>query len=344
MEFTARVIADYLKGELEGNPDVKVNAFTKIEEGKPGTLTFLANPKYEKYLYETEADIVIVNKSQPVTGRVKSTLIKVDDAYGAFATLLELYHASVPEKTGREEPAYVASSALLGEGVFVGVFSCIAEHARIGNQVKIHRQVYIGENVKIGDRTVLYPGVKVYRDCVIGCDCILHSGAVVGADGFGFAPQSGADFKKIPQIGNVVIEDRVEIGANTCIDRATIGSTILRRGVKLDNLIQVGHNVEIGENTVIASQSGISGSSKIGPNCMIAGQVGIAGHIVIAEGTKIGAQSGLNSSVKEPNRAIMGTPAFDYTGYMKSSVIIRKLPELTKRIDELEKKTAVNNG
>ncbi|MDR1667773.1 MAG: UDP-3-O-(3-hydroxymyristoyl)glucosamine N-acyltransferase [Bacteroidales bacterium] len=338
MEFTARAIADYLKGEIEGDPDVKVNAFAKIEEGKPGTLSFLANPKYGKYLYETDASIVIVNKSQPVSGRVKATLVKVDDAYRSFAVLLELYNAGVPEKTGREAPVSVSPSAQLGEGIFIGAFSCIAEHACIGNHVKIHQQVYIGENVKIGDRTVLYPGVKVYRDCVIGSDCVLHSGAVIGADGFGFAPAAGSDFKKIPQTGNVVMEDKVEIGANTCIDRATIGSTILRRGVKLDNLIQVGHNVEIGENTVIASQSGISGSSKIGANCMIAGQVGLAGHIAIAEGTKIGAQSGLNASIKEPGRTIMGSPAFDYTGYLKSSVIFRKLPELAKKIDELSKK------
>ncbi|MDR3094471.1 MAG: UDP-3-O-(3-hydroxymyristoyl)glucosamine N-acyltransferase [Bacteroidales bacterium] len=338
MEFTAQLIADFIKGEIAGDANVTVSSFAKIEEGRPGSLSFLANPKYEKYLYETASSIVIVNKAQKITNSVNATLIKVDDAYMAFASLLELYHSSLPEKTGREEPVSVAASAQLGKDVFLGAFSCIGENACIGDGVKIHPQVYIGENVRIGDRTVLYPGVKVYRGCVIGSDCVLHAGVVIGADGFGFAPQTGADFKKIPQIGNAVIEDRVEIGANTCIDRATMGSTIIRRGVKLDNLIQVGHNVEIGENTVIASQTGISGSTKVGANCMLAGQVGLAGHLTIADGTKIGAQSGLNSSVTEPESTIMGTPAFGYKDWLRSSIIFKQLPNMKRKIDELDKK------
>ncbi len=337
MEFTASMIADFLHGEVEGDPEIKVSTFAKIEEGKPGALSFLANPKYEKYLYETDSSIVIVNKTQKTERPVKCTLIRVDDAYQSFASLLELYASTQKEKSGREEPVSVAASAVLGENIFIGAFSYIAENARIGNNVKIHQQVFIGENVSIGDNTVLHPGVKIYRDCVIGKDCVLHSGAVIGADGFGFAPQSDADYKKVPQIGNVVIEDRVEIGANTCVDRATMGSTIIRRGVKLDNLIQVAHNVEIGENTVIASQTGISGSCKVGKNCMFAGQVGLAGHISIADGTKIGAQSGLNSSIKQPNRTILGSPAIDYQDCLKSYVITRNLPELKKKVDELEK-------
>ncbi|MDR1863963.1 MAG: UDP-3-O-(3-hydroxymyristoyl)glucosamine N-acyltransferase [Bacteroidales bacterium] len=338
MEFTARIIADYLKGEIEGDPEAKVSAFAKIEEGRPGALSFLANPKYEKYLYETRSSIVIVGKAQTVARPVSGTLIRVDDPYRSFAALLELYASAREEKTGREEPVSVAPSAKLGEDIFIGAFSCIGENASIGNRVKIHQQVYIGENVRIGDRTVLYPGVKIYRDCVVGADCVLHAGAVVGADGFGFAPQTGSDYKKVPQIGNAVIEDRVEIGANTCIDRATMGSTIIRKGVKLDNLIQVGHNVEIGENTVIASQTGISGSCRIGKNCMFAGQVGLAGHITVADGTKIGAQSGLNSSIKEANRTVMGSPAVDYADCMRSYVIVRQLPAIKKRLDELERK------
>ncbi|MDR1673397.1 MAG: UDP-3-O-(3-hydroxymyristoyl)glucosamine N-acyltransferase [Bacteroidales bacterium] len=340
MEFTARIIADFLKGDIEGDPDVKVSAFAKIEEGHPGTLSFLANPKYEKYLYETASSIVLVNRTQPVVMPVKSTLIKVDDAYRAFASLLELYASAQQAKTGREEPVFIAPSAKLGDQLFIGAFTYIAENARIGDNVIIHPQTYIGENVRIGDNTVLYAGVKIYHDCEIGNNCVLHSGVVVGADGFGFAPQQDGIYKKIPQIGNVVIEDRVEIGANTCIDRATMGSTVIRKGVKLDNLIQVAHNVEIGENTVIASQTGISGSCKIGKNCMLAGQVGLAGHISIADGTKIGAQSGLNSSIEEPNRNIIGTPAFDYKDCLRSYVIIRQLPAMKKRLDDLERKAS----
>jgi len=343
MEFKAGMIADFLQGTVEGDPNVTVSTFAKIEEGHAGALSFLANPKYEKYLYETASSIVIVNKTQKLEHPVKCTLIRVDDAYKSFASLLEWYSSSQQEKTGREDPVSVAASATFGENIFIGAFTYISENAKIGNHVKIHQQVFIGDNVTIGDNTILYPGVKIYKDCKIGNDCVIHSGVVIGADGFGFAPQNDADFRKVPQIGNVVIEDRVEIGANTCIDRATIGSTIIRRGVKLDNLIQVGHNVEIGENTVIAAQTGIAGSSKVGKNCMFAGQVGLAGHITVADGVKIGAQSGLNSSIKQPDSTIMGTPAMDYQDWLKSYVVVRRLPDLKKKVDEMEKHLRMTN-
>ena len=343
MEFKAGMIADFLHGEVEGEHNATVSTFAKIEEGHAGALSFLANPKYEKYLYETASSVVIVNKTQQLEHPVKCTLIRVDDAYRSFAALLEMYSASQQEKTGCEEPVSVAKSATLGENVFIGSFTYIAENVNIGNHAKIHQQVFIGDNVTIGDNTVLYPGVKIYKDCKIGNHCVIHSGAVIGADGFGFAPQADTDFQKVPQIGNVVIEDRVEIGANTCIDRATIGSTIIRRGVKLDNLIQVGHNVEIGENTVIAAQTGIAGSSKVGKNCMLAGQVGLAGHITVADGVKIGAQSGLNSSIKQPDSTIIGTPAMDYQDWLKSQVVIRRLPILKKKVDEMEKQLRITN-
>ena len=341
MEFKAGMIADFLHGTVEGDPNATVSAFAKIEEGYAGALSFLANPKYEKYLYETESSIVIVNKTLKPEQPVKCTLIRVDDAYRSFASLLELYASSQQEKTGREDPIFVADSATLGENVFIGAFTYIAGNVKIGNNVKLHPQVYVDENVTIGDNTVLYPGVKIYRDCKIGAYCVIHSGAVIGADGFGFAPQADTDFKKVPQIGNVIIEDRVEIGANTCIDRATMGSTIIRRGVKLDNLIQVAHNVEIGENTVIAAQSGISGSCRVGRNCMFGGQVGLAGHLSVADGVKIAAQSGLNSSIKKTDSVLMGSPVTEYHDYLKSQVIIRRLPDLKKRVDELERQLKI---
>ncbi|MDR2040668.1 MAG: UDP-3-O-(3-hydroxymyristoyl)glucosamine N-acyltransferase [Bacteroidales bacterium] len=338
MKFTAQIIADYLQGEIVGNPETIVSTFAKIEEGHSGALSFLANPKYEKYLYQTESSIVIINKSQAIAQPVKATLIKVDDAYKSFAVLLDLYASTKEEKTGKEDPVFISPTAQLGENLFVGAFSYISDNAQIGDHVKIHQHVFIGDNVRIGNNTVLYPGVKIYHDCVIGSDCVFHAGVVIGADGFGFAPQSESDYKKIPQIGNVIIEDRVEIGANTCVDRATMGSTIIRRGVKLDNLVQIAHNVEIGENTVIASQVGISGSCKIGKNCMFGGQVGLAGHISIADGTKIGAQSGLNASIKKADQTLLGTPATDYQDCLKSYVLVRNLPSIKKKIDELERK------
>ena len=340
MEFKASMIAEILKGTVDGDPSVSVSTFAKIEEGHAGALSFLANPKYEKYLYETDASIVIISKTLAVERPVKCTLIRVDDAYQSFAQLLEVYASTMSgqAKSGREEPVVVAETADIGENVFIGAFTYIAANAKIGSNTKIHQQVFIGENVTIGDNTVIHPGVKIERDCKIGNHCVIHAGAVIGADGFGFAPQADTDFKKVPQIGNVIIEDRVEIGANTCIDRATMGSTIIRSGVKLDNLIQIAHNLEIGENTVIAAQVGISGSSRTGKNCMLGGQVGLAGHLTIADGVKIGAQSGLNSSIKEPGKTIMGTPATDYQDCMKSYVLVRRLPDLKKKVDELERK------
>jgi len=343
MEYKADMIASFLNGTVEGNLDATVSAFAKIEEGHSGALSFLANPKYEKYLYETNSSIVIINRAQKLDRPVKCTLIRVDDAYHSFAVLLDLYNSSQQEKSGREEPVFVAPSATLGNNTFIGAFTYISGNANIGNNVKIHQQVFIGENVTIGDNTILYPGVKIYYGCKIGSDCIFHAGVVIGSDGFGFAPQSDTDFKKIPQIGNVVIEDFVEIGANTCVDRATMGSTILRRGVKLDNLIQIAHNVEIGENTVIAAQTGISGSSVVGKNCMFAGQVGLAGHIIVADGVKVGAQSGLNSSIIQPSSTVMGSPAMNYHDWLKSSVVVRRLPDLKKKVDEMEKQLRITN-
>ncbi len=337
MEFTAKTIAEFLHGELVGNPDVTVTTASKIEEGKEGTISFLANPKYMKYLYTTEASIVIVNRDFEPEQEVECTLIKVDDAYQAFASLLELQNQAKPVKTGIDSTALVAKSAKTGKEVYLGAYTFIGEHAVIGDHVKIYPQVYVGDHVEIGDHTIIYPGVKIYENSKIGKDCVIHSGTVIGSDGFGFAPRTDQDYKKVPQIGNVVIEDLVEIGANTAIDRATIGSTIIRRGVKLDNLIQVAHNVEIGENTVIAAQTGISGSARVGKNCMFGGQVGLAGHLTIADEVKIGAQAGVPSSIEEPGKIIQGTPAQELRQFQRSSIVFRRLPDLKAKIDELEK-------
>jgi UDP-3-O-[3-hydroxymyristoyl] glucosamine N-acyltransferase len=339
MEFTAQNIASYLKGEVEGNPETKVSDVSKIEEGTPGTLCFLANPKYEKYLYTTKASVVIVNRDLKLTDSVQATLIRVDDSYKAFALLLELYNSFKPQKNGIEQPSSISPSAKLGEDVYVGAFSYIAENANIGTNVKIYPQCYIGENVIIGENTILFAGVRVYHNCKIGANCIIHANSVIGADGFGFAPQSEDNvYQKIPQIGNVVIEDNVEIGALTSIDRATMGSTFIRKGVKLDNLVQIGHNVEVGENTVMAAQSGVAGSTKVGRDCMIAGQVGIAPHLTIANGTKIGAKSGVNSSLKKENDIVIGAPVQNYVDFMKCYVVFRRLPDLKRDLDELKKK------
>lgn len=337
MKFTAKTVAGFLKGEIVGNPDIEVWDIAKIEEAQPGNLAFLANPKYYKYLYETKASIVLVNKSMVIEGAVNATLIKVDDAYQAFASLLDLYQQSKPVKSGIEKDCYISENAKIGNDIFVGAYAYIDSNATIGNGVKIYPQVFIGENVIIGDNTVLYPGVKIYADCKIGKECVIHAGAVIGADGFGFAPNSENNYKKVPQIGNVIIEDYVEIGANTCIDRATMGSTIIRKGVKLDNLIQVAHNVEIGENTVMAAQVGIAGSTKIGRDCMFGGQAGLAGHITIANGLKLGAQSGVNSSVTQENTTLIGSPTMDYKDFMKAYVLFRNFPKLHQQIGTLEK-------
>ena len=337
MEFTAQVIAGFLKGEIEGNPDVKVNTIAKIEEGHAGALSFLANPKYEHYIYTTESSIVLVNKTFVPASSVKATLIRVDNAYESFASLLRLVDQSRPRKKGIHPTAVIEPTAKEGNDVYIGPYTYIGDNCTVGDGCSLYPNVYIGDNTKLGEGCTLYPGVKVYHECVIGKNCIIHAGSVIGSDGFGFAPQSENEYMKIPQLGNVILEDQVEIGANVAIDRATMGSTVIRKGVKLDNLIQIGHNVEIGENTVMAAQTGIAGSTKIGKNCMFGGQVGIAGHLKIAAGTKIGAQAGLLGDVKEENTAVIGSPAFDFKQFMKSYVIVRKLPEFKTKLDKVEK-------
>jgi UDP-3-O-[3-hydroxymyristoyl] glucosamine N-acyltransferase len=337
MEFNAATIAGFLNGEIEGNPDIKVNTIAKIEEGHAGALSFLANPKYEHYIYTTNSSIVLVNKSFVPSQKIGATLIKVENAYEAFASLLRLVDQARPRKTGIHPSAVIEPSAKIGSDVYIGPYAYIGDNAVIGDNCAIYPHVYVGDNTKIGANSTLNPGVKVYHECVIGNSCIIHAGSVIGSDGFGFAPQSENEYMKIPQLGNVILEDNVEIGANVTIDRATMGSTIIRKGVKLDNLIQVGHNVEIGENTVMAAQTGISGSTKIGKNCMFGGQVGLAGHIKIANGTKVGAQAGILGEIKEENTAIIGSPAIDIRNFMKSSVIFKRLPELKTKIETLEK-------
>jgi UDP-3-O-[3-hydroxymyristoyl] glucosamine N-acyltransferase len=337
MEFTASTIAGFLKGEIEGNPETVVNTVAKIEEGYKGALSFLANPKYEHYIYSTKSSIVLVNRSFVPSSAIEATLIRVDNAYEAFASLLKLVDQSRPRKKGIHPTAIIEPSSKIGTDVYIGPYTYIGENCIVGDNSSIYPQVSIGDNTKVGNNCILYSGVKIYHECVLGEGVTIHAGTVIGSDGFGFAPQSETEFMKIPQIGNVVIEDHVEIGANVAIDRATMGSTIIRKGVKIDNLIQIGHNVEIGENTVMAGQTGIAGSTKVGKNCMFAGQVGLAGHIKIADGTKIGAQAGVPGDVKEENSIILGTPAIDHKQFLRSSVIFRKLPELKVQIDTLEK-------
>jgi len=337
MEFTAQTIAGFLQGDIEGNPDIKVNTIARIEDGQPGALSFLANPKYEHFLYTTKSSVVLVNKSFIPSSPVGATLIKVENAYEAFASLLRLVDQARPRKTGIHTTAVIEASASVGKDVYIGPYSYIGENCIVGDGSSIYPHVYLGDNTKLGNNCVLNPGVKIYHDCVIGEGCIIHAGSVIGSDGFGFAPQSESEYMKIPQLGNVILEDHVEIGANVTIDRATMGSTIIRKGVKLDNLIQIGHNVEVGENTVMAAQTGISGSTKVGKNCMFGGQVGLAGHIKIANGTKIGAQAGILGEVKEENTVIIGSPAIDLKQFLKSSVIFRKLPEMKMKLDSLEK-------
>ncbi|MBX3257972.1 MAG: UDP-3-O-(3-hydroxymyristoyl)glucosamine N-acyltransferase [Chitinophagaceae bacterium] len=337
MTFTAAQIAMLINARIEGNPEAEVGSFSKIEEAKEGQLAFLANPKYEEYLYTTGASVIIVNNSLELREKVKGTLLRVPDAYTAFASLLAKYQQMISQQlTGIQQPSYISSSATLGEHVFVGAFAYIGDHVTIGNGVKIYPNAFIGNEVSIGDNTIIHPAVNIYHGCWLGKNVIVHAGSVIGGDGFGFAPQADGSFTKVPQIGNVVVEDNVEIGANATIDRATIGSTIIRAGAKLDNLIQIAHNVEVGSNTVIAAQAGVSGSTKVGKNVMIGGQAGIVGHISIADGVKINAQSGVSKSIKQPNAAVTGSPAYDYTSALRSQAISRKLPELEKRIQELE--------
>ena len=337
MEFTAATIAGFLNGVIEGDPDIKVNTIAKIEEGQPGALSFLANPKYEHFIYETKSSIVLVNKSFVPSARIEATLIKVENSYEAFASLLRLVDQARPRKKGIHTTAIIEATAKVGSDVFIGPYTYVGENCIIGDGCSIYPHVYIGDNTKLGNNCTVNPGVKIYHDCILGEGCIIHAGTVIGSDGFGFAPQSESEFMKIPQLGNVVLEDHVEIGANVAIDRATMGSTIIRKGVKLDNLIQIAHNVEVGENSVMAAQTGISGSTKVGKNCMFGGQVGLAGHLKIANGTKIGAQGGILGDVKEENTAIIGSPAIEVKQFLRSSVIFKKLPEMKLKIDSLEK-------
>lgn len=335
MEFSAQQIAAFLNGTVEGDPDVKVSNFSKIEEGKIGTLTFLANPKYEHYIYNTKASIVLVNNDFTPLGIVPATLIRVDNAYASLAMLLNMVEQSKKKENGIDSTAFIAKSASVDENAYIGAFAYIGNNAKVGKSCRIYPYAYVGDNVIIGDNTVLYPHVTIYEGCVVGCNCILHAGSVVGSDGFGFAPE-GETYKKIPQLGNVVIEDDVEIGANTTIDRAVMDSTILRRGVKLDNLVQIAHNVEVGENTVMAAQVGIAGSVKIGKHCMFGGQVGLAGHIKIADHVNFGAQSGVISDIKEAT-TVLGAPAIPAKNFMRSSAIFGRLPEMYRTIGQLQR-------
>lgn len=341
MEFSAKQIAQIIDGIVEGDENILVSNLSKIEEGTIGTLSFLANPAYTNYIYSTNASIVIVNKSFVLENPVKSscTLIRVENAYESFAKLLELYNQINTEKEGVEQPSFVSSNAKIGENCYIGAFAYIGQNVSIGNHVKIYPHVYIGDNCKIGNNTTLFSGVKIYHDCVIGNNCTIHASTVVGSDGFGFAPNNeGHVFTKVPQIGNVIIEDDVEIGSNSSIDRATLGSTILRKGVKLDNLVQIAHNVEIGENTVIAGLSGIAGSTKVGKNCMIGAQVGVAGHLRIANGVKIAGQSGIGSSIDKEGEILQGSPAFNIGEFKRSYVLFRGLPKLSDKVSDLTKK------
>lgn len=342
MKFTAAQIAGILEGDIVGNPEVEVSKLSKIEEGTEGSLTFLANPKYKSYIYTTKASITIVNRTFETENPITTTLIKVDDAYKSFSKLLEYYNSVKLNKNGIEQPSFIAASSSYGNDVYIGAFSYIGENVKLGNNVKIFPNSYIGDNVSIGDNTILFAGTKVYSDCIVGNYCVINSGAIIGADGFGFAPNENGEFTKVPQTGNVIIEDYVDIGAATTIDRATLGSTIIRKGVKLDNQIQIAHNVEIGKNTVIAAQTGVAGSTKIGENCMIGGQVGIVGHIIIGNNVKIQAQSGIGRNIKD-NEVLQGSPAFSYGDFNKSYVYFKNLPKIVKEITDIDKKTNGNS-
>ena len=336
MEFKAKDIATLLHGVVEGDPEVSVNDVSKIEEGREGTLAFLANPKYENHIYSTRASIVLVDNAFMPARPIPCTLVRVDSAYEAFASLLQLHENMQPRPTGIEQPSYIGENVTLGENPYIGAFAYIGKGTRIGNHARIYPHAYIGEGVQIGDYTIIYPGVHLHANCRVGSCCIIHSGTVIGADGFGFVPD-GENYKKIPQIGNGIIEDNVEIGANTCIDRATMGSTIIREGAKLDNLIQVAHNAVIGRNTVMAAQSGLAGSAKLGEHCVIGGQAGVVGHITLADGTCLTAQSGISINTKA-NAIMRGSPAFDIAKYQRCYVLFRRLPELQEQVRELEEK------
>ena len=336
MTFPASQIALIVSGQIEGDANAAVASFGKIEDAQQGQLTFLANPKYEEFLYTTQASVIIINDSFTPRQAVNATLIRVPDAYTAFATLLAKYQEIMQQQlTGIQQPSYIATTATYGQNVFIGAFTYIGENVKLGNNTKVYPSSFIGDNVTIGENCIIHPGVKIYHDCVVGNYVNIHAGAVIGSDGFGFAPQPDGSFKKVPQLGNVVIEDHVEIGANATIDRATISSTLIKSGAKLDNLIQIAHNVEVGNSTVIAAQAGVSGSTKIGNGVMIGGQAGIVGHITIGDGAKINAQSGVSKSL-EAGKAVTGSPAYDYTAALRSQAVTRKLPELEKRVKELE--------
>ncbi len=339
MKFTAQQIATVVQGQLEGNPDHSVWSMAKIEDAKEGDLCFLANAKYEEYLYTTKASIVLVNDSLELKKEVSCTLVRVKDAYVAFALLLQTYQDITGSKPKEliEQPSFVSPTAKIGNGVYIGAFTYVGDHAVVEDGAQLFPGCYIGNKALIGAKSILYAGVKVYHECTIGERVIIHAGTVIGSDGFGFALEKGS-FKKIPQIGNVIVEDDVEIGANSTIDRATMGSTMIRKGVKLDNLIQIAHNVEIGEHTVVAAQAGISGSTKVGKYCMVGGQAGIVGHINIADFTKINAQSGVAKEILNTHTSLTGSPAYDYKSTLKSQVIFRNLPDLQKRVNELEQK------
>ncbi|MBT8266947.1 MAG: UDP-3-O-(3-hydroxymyristoyl)glucosamine N-acyltransferase [Bacteroidia bacterium] len=341
MKFTAAQIAGILEGDVVGNPDVEVSKLAKIEEGTLGSLTFLANPKYTSFIYSTKASVTIVNKDFLPEEEIFTTLIKVDDAYKSFSKLLEYYNQVKLNKTGIEQPSFISETVKYGEGIYIGAFSYIGENVEIGENVKIYPNSFIGDNVTLGNNVVLFAGAKIYSDCVVGNDCVINSGAIIGADGFGFTPNEKGEYSKVPQTGNVILEDNVDIGAGTTIDRATLGSTVIRSGVKLDNQIQIAHNVEIGKNTVIAAQTGIAGSTKIGENCQIGGQVGIVGHITIGNNVKIQAQSGIGRNVKD-NEVLQGSPALAYGDYNKSYVYFKNLPKIVKGIYDIEKKLSDN--
>lgn len=338
MKFTAQQIAEALNGTLEGDANESVSSLSKIEEGTPGTLSFLSNPKYTPYIYQTQASIVIVSNDFVAEQEIKATLLRVEDPYSAFASLLEMYQQSKGKPSGISDRAFVDETATIGKDVYIGEFVSVGANTVIGDNTLLYPNTTIGSSCNIGTDTTLHAGVKVYEECVIGNNCTLHAGVVIGADGFGFAQQTDKNYRKVPQIGNVVIEDNVDIGANTCIDRATLGSTFIRKGAIIDNLVQIAHNVEIGENTAVAAQSGISGSTKFGKNCILAGQTGFAGHLNIADGTIITAQSGVGRNIKEKNTVYEGSPAFKHKDFQKSYIHFRRLNQLVSRVNDLEHK------
>lgn len=345
MEFSAQQIADFLHGKVNGNPEIKVSNFSKIEAGEPGTLTFLSNPKYTEYIYTTKASVVLVNDDFEPEHELEPTLVKVANSYEALASLLKLVEAYKPKKSGISPMACISEKASLGEGAYVGAYACIEEGVVIGKGAQIYPQVYIGDNVRIGDNVTLYPGVKIYKDCVIGNNCTIHAGSIVGSDGFGFAPTADGKYDKIPQIGNVMIMDNVEIGANTTIDRATMGSTVIREGVKLDNLVQIAHNVEVGDNTVMAALTGVAGSTKIGKHCMFGGQSGVVGHLTIADNSVFAAKCGVSNTIKKPGGMYHGYPHMDARLFQRAYVCFKNFPtyrqelmDLQKQVKELQEK------